>query len=247
MVHADMRIARVQAQTMGKVAVPVDHAKPTETPLGLPTFSSPTLRERVYAGLRQAIADRRLAPGTLINEGELATSFSVSRSPIREAVQQLHSDRLVTRRANGRYMVAVLSDDELRNLYAVRACLEGLASQEAAGKMTATELDALEALIGDERKAAEDRDLSALLDIGTKLHRFLAACCGNPELQRMVYLLLDRVKPFTVVSTSLPERTTTVVAEHSQLLAAFQRRDAFGARSTMEEHIGFSRDRLLRR
>jgi DNA-binding GntR family transcriptional regulator len=97
--------------------------------------------------IEEAIVSGELAPGTVLRQEQLSEQFNVSRTPIREALRRLAALGLVSFVPNRGVRVRTISRDELHEAFMVRAELEGLATEVAAGKMTAedlTELDAVE-------------------------------------------------------------------------------------------------------
>src|SRR5689334_22743137 len=95
---------------------------------GIQKFAAP-LRQQVDDGLRQAIISGRLAPGARLTERELTEMMGVSRTVIREALRQLESEGLVAIIPHKGPVVRALSLDEARDLYSIRAVLEGFAAR----------------------------------------------------------------------------------------------------------------------
>src|SRR6187397_2536042 len=89
-----------------------------------------TLRERAREAVRTAITSGRYRPGDHLGEVELATHLGVSRGTVREALRHLQQERLVTAGNRGMLRVNQLSSTEVRELFKVRAALEGLAVTE---------------------------------------------------------------------------------------------------------------------
>ena len=85
------------------------------------------IRSRVLDNLRQAILERKLAPGQRLIERELVELTGVSRTSIREALRELAAEGLVTTIPNKGTVVATVTAEEARQLYQVRSALEGLA------------------------------------------------------------------------------------------------------------------------
>src|SRR5258707_699549 len=99
--------------------------------------------------LRRAILDGSLKPGQKLHENALARQLAVSRSPIREALIQLERERLVEGRLNRSAVVRRPSPEEIRQVYTIRAALEGIAARWAAERATP-------ALVAQLRRKAED-------------------------------------------------------------------------------------------
>src|SRR6185503_18918663 len=101
----------------------------------------------LYQSLRNEILTTLLPPGTILVENALAARFSVSKTPIREALALLQQDRLVDSLPRKGYLVTTVTVDDQRELIELRAAIDGAAAELAARRITPQELDALERLV----------------------------------------------------------------------------------------------------
>ncbi|HZA84940.1 MAG TPA: GntR family transcriptional regulator, partial [Actinomycetes bacterium] len=131
----------------------------------------------VYGELRERILDLRLEPGARLHEAELAAELAVSRTPLREALRMLLAEDLVEQLPTGGMLVRRLDLQDLRELYAVRAALEGLAVREACRRLTDTDLEALGRLVEQMRLLVDHP--AELTRLGGELHARIAAVAGN--------------------------------------------------------------------
>ena len=113
------------------------------------TTLTSTKADDIALALEQAIVSGEVAPGTVLRQEQLSERYAVSRTPIREALRRLAALGLVSFEPNRGVRVRTLTGAELREAFLVRAELESLATEIAAGKFTRADLDELE--------AAEDR------------------------------------------------------------------------------------------
>jgi DNA-binding GntR family transcriptional regulator len=109
--------------------------------------------------IEEAIVSGELAPGTVLRQEQLSEQFKVSRTPIREALRRLAALGLVSFVPNRGVRVRTLSREELHEAFLVRAELEGLATEAAAAKITAEQLDELDA--AEKRFAVISQELRA--------------------------------------------------------------------------------------
>src|SRR5438874_110780 len=107
--------------------------------------------------IEEAIVSGELAPGTVLRQEQLSEQFSVSRTPIREALRRLAALGLVSFVPNRGVRVRTISRDELHEAFLVRAELESLATEVAAEKITAEELEELD--LCERRFAAISQEL----------------------------------------------------------------------------------------
>jgi DNA-binding GntR family transcriptional regulator len=198
------------------------------------------LRLQVLDGLRHAIIDGRLAPGARLTERELTEMMGVSRTVIREALRQLESEGLITNVPNKGPVVRELSPDEAKDLYTIRAVLEGLAARLFVQNAEARELkdlaEALE-LVADAYQGGNAQDV---LESKNRFYEVLFEGAGSETLSSMLGTLHARIWRWRALGLSHPRRSGSrsraSVKGLRAMLAAIRRRDADAAeRLTREE------------
>ncbi|MGC4943100.1 GntR family transcriptional regulator [Kribbella sp. DT2] len=175
-----------------------------------------TLADRTYRAVQTAIAGGELRPGEKVTERGLAERFSVSPTPIREAIRRLEQDGLIERAGPRTVVVASIGAAAVADLAEVEVALRGLVARFAARHATPVQLDQLDAILDEaddlvivmrQRHAAGqpvDRYLGTLLDAFQRFNDAVSACAGNPVLVR----LLEQSRVF-----SRDERRTRLI-EH---------------------------------
>src|SRR6056297_1394043 len=139
-----------------------------------------------YQLILQAIDLGTYRPGDRLVESELADRFGVSRTPIREALQRLETQSLLTR--DGRSLiVASLDHNQLAELYVVRSELEGLAARLAARHAAEEEIEVLQQMIEDDRALVNDP--SALARANRRFHRQVHLASHNRYLVQQLDLV----------------------------------------------------------
>ncbi len=113
-----------------------------KAPFAVARVAAP-LRQQVLDELRRAIIDGEIAPGSRLVERDLCARMGVSRTVVREVLRQLESEGLVGMIPHRGPVVRALSLDEARELYAIRAVLEGLAARIFATDASAAQVDRL--------------------------------------------------------------------------------------------------------
>ena len=219
-------------------------------PLVLEPPARAALGDSVANVLRNAILDGSLKPGDALQENTLARQLSVSRSPIREALMQLERERLVVGRVNRPAVVRRPTPDEIRQVYTIRAALEGIAARWAAEKAT----PALVSLLAEK---AEDLNKSTVAAAGAvdkkvvglafDFHTAIAEVAGSNELQGLLLSLRNQIK--LVMATGLASLTSPrageIHAEHLALIAAIAERDGDRAAHLATSHVLGARERLI--
>jgi DNA-binding GntR family transcriptional regulator len=207
----------------------------------LNTVDRSTLREQALEAIRAAITSGQYRPGDHLGEVELAKQLGVSRGTVRQALRHLQQEGLVI--AGNRSMLRVnnLSSREVRELFRVRAALEGLAvrqlmaSQDAA--TSARELrDALS------RLADADGDFAGRVEADLSFHLRLCQLSGNSMLVEAWRYLEGRIR--IVILSAGPEEAPTMMTRHRHepIIDAIESADTSLAVTVVTEHMAVAAD-----
>lgn len=142
---------------------------------------SGVLSERVYQRLRSEIVHGDLWPNQPMIEAEIAERLNVSRTPVRESMQRLASDGLIVSRRR-RWVVYEHSADEIREIYEVRAALEGQAARLAAARLEAHDREVL-AAVGDDESKQRFLTGRARVQVNEAFHDAVVAAAHNERLK----------------------------------------------------------------
>ena len=200
--------------------------------------------DQIVDSITTAIVERRLMPGTHLVEQQIADVFSVSRTVVRQALNQLSRDRLVTLEPARGAMVAMPSIEEARQVYEVRRLVEGGMVRQLAATITDAQLAELRAHLRDERGAVTRADVSGRTRLLADFHVILARLLGNEVLAELVADLLSRSQLIALMYQSAHSAEHSQ-SEHVHIVEALEKRDARAAVKLMEQHIA-SVERNLR-
>lgn len=189
--------------------------------------------------LRGRILSGDLQPGERLNEVHLAERYGISRSPIREALQALAGEGLVTFVAGRGAFVHELTSDEVTNLGEIREALESQAARLAAERATPEQL----ARLAD--SAAVDGVLDT--DGSTDFHAVLLNVAGNPRLEFLGVSTAARLRIARTQSAADPDRVALATAEHREILDAIRAGDPDAAGAAMREHVARATESAARR
>jgi len=208
------------------------------------------LRQQAEQAIRQALIDGQFLPGQRITERELTTSLGVSRTLIREALRQLESEGLISVIPNRGTVVRELSADEIQDLYAIRAVLEGLAARKFAEKSTAQQLQLLGVAAEDTIKAYQAGDTSAALEGKNRFYDILVEGAGSPSLSTMLGTLQTRFRQWRAVGITHPQRSPArpqeAIAGIQVIWEAISQRDAASAESATRDEARRGAAELMR-
>ena len=203
-----------------------------------------TLRERVYAHLKEEILDNRIAPGSVLQEVPLAESLGVSRGPIREALGTLAAEGLVTITPRRGAVVTALTKRDFLEAYQVREVLEALAVRLAIPRMSDAELDALEGPIGEMQRCSDRGDDTGFFEANTAFHEAFVVASGNLKLVEVYRRLIGQMGPYRRPSALLRGSLDRSIAEHQGIMDAARARDGERAAELMLDHIRVPQRRL---
>ena len=202
-------------------------------------------RERVYDYVREGILQGRLAGGTFLEEELVSLAVGVSRTPVREAFQQLHSERLIDLLPRRGAMVRPVTVQELLEVYETRLMIE----THAAGRLCAVRSGAPRQMVetlAEMRRLPHESGL-AHVRLNTVYHRALVAGAGNAVVTQLYASLDSRQERLAMTSTSIePGRQRVILEEHIALVAALEAHDAAAAVAILAEHMRPIREILAR-
>ena len=204
------------------------------------------LPSQINSLLEEAIVSGALLPGQRLRAEALAEHYGVSRIPVREALRSLEAAGWVKIRPRYGVYVAERSEQELRDLFDVRAVLEGHVARRAAERRTDADLQALARAVQASRQAAERGDSAALPGLSGEFYAGLRAATHNEVLRTAAQDLAKRARfYFATVSDDLGRDW---VETHELLLDAVRRQDGAEAERVSRAHIeetGHAVERLL--
>lgn len=196
--------------------------------------------ERVYETIKEFAIDYRFRPGEKINEVELAAELTVSRTPVRAALNRLERDGFVVSIPNKGFYARELTPDAVRDLYELRAAIERAAFVLACERATDAEIEAT--VNAWEKHSSLKGEGSwakiALADEG--FHMALTQLSKNAQMVAALESLCSRIRFFRRIDLETMPRRSHSYQEHAAIIEALRRRDAAGGADLMEKHITLS-------
>lgn len=200
------------------------------------TLGAMAATDRIVESITHAIVERRLAPGTKLAEQKLADIFGVSRTLVRQALNRLSRDRLVTLTPARGAFVATPSTEEARQVFEVRAMLEGELARQLAARITDAQLRELRHHLAEERAAVARTDVPGRTRLLADFHVVLARMLGNQVLAQLLADLLSRSSLISLMYQSSHSAEASF-HEHEAVVEALARRDGRAAARLMHAHL----------
>jgi DNA-binding GntR family transcriptional regulator len=195
------------------------------------------LHEQAARKLRTLIVRGDLLPGEPLLEVNLSEALGISRTPLREALKQLAAEGLVELQLNRSAVVAPLRREELTELFEAVSGIERCAAELAAIRMTAQDVERLEALQMRIERHHRRGELRDYFEANQQIHGVIVDFARNSVLKASHDALLARVERARLFALSADGRWDESVREHKQTLAALKARDAEQAGRLLAHHV----------
>lgn len=192
--------------------------------------------QRIVEAITEAIVERRLMPGTKLAEQRLADIFAVSRTLVRQALNQLSRDRLVTLEPARGAFVAMPSVEEARQVFEVRQMLEASMVRRLCKTLTDSQIAELRAHVEAEAAAVSRTDVPGRTRLLADFHVVLARMFGNEVLAHLLADLLTRSSLIALMYQSSHSAQASL-AEHVAIVDALEQRDVRAAARLTEDHL----------
>ena len=196
-----------------------------------------SLSIRVYDHVKRRIVANELPFRSKLTEDGLAKELGISRTPIREALNRLAQDRLVTVSPGRGAFVATFSFDDMVQLLEIRETLEGMAARLASNRITKETLEKLRQRLKATAQKQEHNGYKGYLDADRDFHECVISACGNHQLSQLMKSLQDRIQMLRSRSVMLPGRARNSFQEHMEIIDALSARDPDLAEEKIRTHI----------
>jgi DNA-binding GntR family transcriptional regulator len=200
----------------------------------------------VYEQLRQAIVEGSIRPNERLIESDLAERLDVSRTPVRESMLRLAGDGLIISHRRG-WVVREHSADEIREVFEVRAALEGFAAGLAAQRATDSELKAIEAIHQNYIDSIQGSSRGHLVAHNDAFHEAIIAAARNQLLAEQIhrngqYYFIHRIAGFLS-----DEEVHTSIEGHEELVRALTARDPVLSEQVARDRVFDGLEKVLNR
>lgn len=197
-------------------------------------------KRRIYKDLRRSIILGHRASGSRLIVKEIAKRYKTSVTPIRDVLQMLSQDGLVTIKPRSGYYVTALTLKQLRDLLDMRRILETAAIEKAVLRITPEQLEELRKVHAG-YTGEDDVSYERYTEENRKFHYLIAVASGNMELAEAIKKLHDRLARFMVVQR-IGERQ---IRMHNHIIEALEEHDIEKARQAIADEVNPSQEAIL--
>jgi DNA-binding GntR family transcriptional regulator len=214
-------------------------------------FKKGTLKETVYESLRRMIQVGELMPGSRLTEIDLALKLKVSRTPLREALNRLERDGLVTNKPRHGYFVTVFDLKTLEDAFEVREVLDAHAAALATEKIGEDDKARLRAIVRqcDDMAKRANRPMEDLVEemrLGFEIHRIIARASGNAYLSDSLSKIFDKFQHFVWIELLWLNEWEVARNEHAAIVEAVCNGDGAAAAELARMHVRVSKINIVR-
>jgi len=204
-----------------------------------------TASEYAYEAIKSLIINGTLAPGSKIDQDELANSLNLSRMPLRSAFEHLAAEGLVENTPRRGVSVAAISAKNINDVFTVRCQMESLALVLAMQHMTADDVQNVSNLL-DKQVSVENPDLDTTLEQNYAFHYAIFSHCENDLLIRMLESIWAQCERYRRIFYRQPNSLERFRNEHRELINLIASGDVQSASDFMIKHTRRSQKALLR-
>jgi DNA-binding GntR family transcriptional regulator len=229
----------MSARATKKTEAPVRSATASPRRNGRPRAA--TASARIYSDLRAELVSMERRPGEVISEAEIALSYGVSRTPVREAILKLSDEGLVEIFPQSGIFVSRIPLAALPEAIIIRKALEETAARLAAERATSSQILTLHSILERQREADAAGDRDSFHQADETFHGTIAEVAKYPGIWTLILQVKVNVDRFRRLTLPQTGRMAQVIAEHAVILAAIEQHEPEGARRAMGAHL----ERLL--
>ena len=205
------------------------------------------LTSKVADKIREFIILGKFKPGERLVESKLAESLGISRQPIREAFRILELEHLITLIPRKGAYISEISLQETKEIYEIRAMIEGFAAQLAIPHLTQKDLSRLELIFDLMEKAIRENNLEKVIQYNLSFHQKIVSLSKNGNLAKVYRSMLLPVRRYQKMGLSLHSSWVVSLEEHREILEALNSRDIKRAEEMCRNHVLKAEKRLIDR
>ncbi|MCM3716299.1 GntR family transcriptional regulator [Alkalihalobacillus oceani] len=193
--------------------------------------------QTLYTIIKQDIIDQDLKPGQRLPERELAERYNVSRTPIRQVLQQLSMEGLVEFIPYKGAFIKDLTIEDFKDITQLRAVLEKLAVEICCESTDKTVGEQLEHIISNQQKAIDEKDVKEYTHLDQEFHHAIVKASTNKELEKFIELLNQKSYLSRVRTLTLPGQMERSIEEHRDILKYILLKDKESAGKKAAAHV----------
>jgi DNA-binding GntR family transcriptional regulator len=203
------------------------------------------LRRSVYQTLKSGILRGDIPPGKRLIENQIANELGTSRTPVREALQKLEHEKLISPVESRGFKVNEFTNDKIDEIFGIRAILEGYAGRLAVNHIPDRQLKQLEKNIKETEYFYHQWDANRLFNLNTKFHDVIIQYSRSEMLSQLLASFREYIQRYRLTMLYQKERFHSSIEHHKNILQALKGRDGVAVEKALQEHILEAKEVLL--
>jgi DNA-binding GntR family transcriptional regulator len=197
-----------------------------------------TIRKKVYHYLRESILTGKIAPNERLVETKIAKDIGTSRTPIREALHNLETEKLVKSIPRVGYVVENMSAEDLEQICELREVIEELALRRALEKSHKILVKGLTRNMVRQEEEVAKSNVGAYIELDTQFHELIAQLSGSDRIFELVQALRRHMLRYGLQANSYIDTVVRSMEGHRRILEAIKKGNADAACKAVREHLG---------
>ncbi|MBW2369712.1 MAG: GntR family transcriptional regulator [Deltaproteobacteria bacterium] len=203
-----------------------------------------SIREKVYAVIRDDILSGRIAPGERLVETGLAKEINTSRTPVREALHLLEREGLLESIPRGGYYVKDIAWDEVEEICEIRIINETLAARWAMDRITPRQIEALEKNLAAATEDARGGAPISFVDLDAQFHDILVRASGSKRLYELCEVLRRNMLRYRLESLNSADVVLEAISGHRRILDCIREKNSACIEAAIRRHLDETKDSI---
>ncbi len=210
--------------------------------MGLNRINKPEpLAKTALRSLRHSILTNELTTGVVYNEKSLARDLGISRTPVREALLELSSKRLVKFLPQKGVIINTFSNKDIEDVFEIRTALEVFSIKKVCLNHENIDISILKKYLDEQKQAVKRQDAERFMEADRKFHIGFTKLTDNNYLMDMMNEIRDIMHLMGFKALNIKGRMEQVIEEHDNILKAVAKGDASKAMEQMGNHLEYSK------
>lgn len=195
-----------------------------------------TVREYAFRAITENIISLDLAPGTAISENEIAGFLGISRTPVRESIQELHKAAIIEIYPQRGSYVSLIDNQYVEEAVFLRTVLDKAVIEEACDMATPEDIAAMEENIALQEFYLSNNATEKIYELDNAFHKMIYTCAKKEiihEMRKTIMIHFDRVRSLAMIAV----KDTKIVNDHKLMLKAIKEKDKETAKELVEKHL----------
>ena len=195
-----------------------------------------TVREYAFRAITENIISLDLAPGTAISENEIAGFLGISRTPVRESIQELHKAAIIEIYPQRGSYVSLIDNQYVEEAVFLRTVLDKAVIEEACDMATPEDIAAMEENIALQEFYLSNNATEKIYELDNACHKMIYTCSKKEiihEMRKTIMIHFDRVRSLAMIAV----KDTKIVNDHKLMLKAIKEKDKETAKELVEKHL----------